>query len=156
MSFDPRHPLLVACKQLGAAFDARDAEIATGLGVSRNELRVLNLLEDGPHSHVSIATHLGVSRAAVTSIVDGLADRRLVSRSESPDDRRVKLVSLTPAVWAVLAEHYRPFGERVLAGATALTPTDVEALVLYLGRLVSAIAPNEGGPVDHAATTLSH
>lgn len=142
MSFDPRHPLIVACKQLGSAFDARDAEIATGLGISRNELRVLNLLEDGPQPHVAIAAHLGVSRAAVTSMIDSLAARDLVARSESPDDRRVKLVALTPQVWAMLGAHYRPFGQSVMFAASSLPSTDVDALVLHLDALARAIGPH--------------
>ncbi len=142
MSFDPHHPLLLACRKLGAAFDARDAEIAMGLQVSRNELRLLNLLEDGPQSQVAIASHLGVSRAAITTMVDALATRGLVARAESPDDRRIKLVSLTPAVWGALAAHYRPLGERVLLETRALAPSELNDLVTHLHALRAAIAPS--------------
>lgn len=139
MSFDPHHPLLIACRRLGASFDERDAEIATGLGVSRNELRLLNLLEDGPRPQVQIADHLSVSRAAVTSMIDALSERDLVSRSESPDDRRVKLVTLTPRVWRMLAEHYRPLGLRVVSIADALDASQLDALTQHLGALTTAI-----------------
>ena len=47
-------------------------------------------------------------------MVDRLVAAGLVDRAPSLDDRRVKLVSLTGRVWAVLASFCRPAGERVL------------------------------------------
>src|SRR3954462_7079887 len=43
-----------------------------------------------------IARGLGVSLSTVTGIVDRLAEQRLVSRREDPDDRRITRVELTP------------------------------------------------------------
>lgn len=127
----------MACRQLSVAFDSRDAEIARELGISRSELRLLNLLEDGARSQVDAAAHLGLSRSAVTSLVDSLARRGLVERSTPPEDRRVKLLTLTPAVWGALAHHYGPAGGRVLEaiGATADSEASHE-----LARQLSAIA----------------
>lgn len=142
MDFDPRHPLLLACKQLGAAFDLRDGEISAELGISRNELRLLNFLEDGPRSQVDIAAHLVVSRAAVTSMVDELTAHDMVQRSPSPQDRRVKLVSLTPKVWRVLAQHYGPSGRRVLAGAAELDEPRLRSMIDALVRVSEAIHPS--------------
>jgi len=141
MTFDPRHPLLLACKDLGAAFDLRDAEISAELGISRNELRLLNFLEDGPRSQVDIAAHLLVSRAAVTSMVDTLTAHGLVKRSPSTEDRRVKLVSLTPKVWQVLSKHYGPSGRRVLDAASELGDAEVRQMVRYIETVSHAIHP---------------
>lgn len=141
MNFDPRHPLLLACKQLGAAFDLRDAQISTELGISRNELRILNYLEDGPRSQVDIAAHLLVSRAAVTSMIDTLTARGLVERTPSTQDRRVKLVSVTSKVWRVLAQHYGPSGRRVLEAASTLDDAQLRAMVDDLVRVSKAIRP---------------
>ncbi|RWR15828.1 MarR family transcriptional regulator [Microbacterium enclense] len=143
MPFDPHHPVLIACRQLGAAFDSRDAEIAHALGVTRNELRLLNLLEDGPRPQVSVAGVLGLSRSAVTSIADSLTERRLIERSPSTEDRRVKLLSLTPAVWGVLAQHYRPGGERVIEAIASDFPEDAAAaLAETLSAIAAAIHPS--------------
>jgi DNA-binding MarR family transcriptional regulator len=143
MDFDPAHPLLAACKALGAAFDQRDAEIASRLGISRNELRLLNLLEEGPRSQVDIAARLVVSRAAVTAMVDSLTRHELVERTSSDRDRRIKLVSLTPRVWRLLADHYGPGGRRVLAAANGLNADELDAMIGLLHRITDAIVPQE-------------
>lgn len=131
----------MACKDLANAFDTRDASIATRLKVSRNELRLLNQLEDGPRSQVDIATHLGVTRSAVTAMVDRLSDDGLVTRQLSLEDRRVKMISLTAKVWQALAEHYGPAGRRVLQFAEPLTTDEVDQLTAHLVRLARAIEP---------------
>lgn len=141
MDFDTQHPLLLACRSLGAAFDAHDALMAERLGVSRNELRLLNRLEGGPSSQVDLADHLHVSRAAVTVIVDRLTAAGLVVRETSPTDRRVKLVNLIPKVWQVLGQHYRPAGQRVLGVADDMSAADVQRLTEILRAISDAISP---------------
>lgn len=55
-----------------------------------------------------IADELGLSQASTGRNVDGLVDLDLVSRTENPDDRRVKLVALTDAGRAAMDAHYAP------------------------------------------------
>ncbi len=44
-----------------------------------------------------IAEHLGVTDAAASQVVDRLVQRGLLSRSERPDDRRVRQLEITDA-----------------------------------------------------------
>ena len=54
----------------------------------------------------AIAERLNLSVAAAGRNVDQLVRLNLVERRESPDDRRVKLVSLTPAGQKVAGQHF--------------------------------------------------
>ena len=144
MDLEPDHPLLLACRALGAAFDEQDAVIAAGLHISRNELRLLNALEHGPRPQVDLATQLGLTRGAVTPMVDRLTARGLVQRDISASDRRVNLVSLTPQSWRVLAGQYAPTGQRVLAAVETLSSEAVDHLVTQLLVLTAALhAPDQ-------------
>ncbi len=54
----------------------------------------------------AIAERLGLSVAAAGRNVDQLVKLNLVERRESPDDRRVKLISLTPGGQKVAGQHF--------------------------------------------------
>lgn len=102
--------------------DLFDDAAARALGLGRNDLRALNLLEHGPLSAATIADRLGLTRAGVTALIDRLEDGDLVVRASSPGDRRVVLVELQPATWAAFARVYRPLGQRVHAATAELLP----------------------------------
>jgi DNA-binding MarR family transcriptional regulator len=44
-----------------------------------------------------LADSLSLSPSAASRLIDGLVERRLLSRSEDPDDRRARRVTLAPA-----------------------------------------------------------
>jgi MarR family 2-MHQ and catechol resistance regulon transcriptional repressor len=80
---DPVHCWLVWRKAHEAASDY----LYTGIeetGISDTDFRVLNRAESPPHSQGSISV-----------AVDRLLEKGLVSRVESPGDRRVRIVTLT-------------------------------------------------------------
>jgi len=69
------------------------------LGISQTKLAVLIYL--GSESELSaspssLAKHCGVSRAAITGLLDGLEKEGYVERDEHPSDRRALMVKLTP------------------------------------------------------------
>lgn len=103
--------VVAACRELHAAIDALDERAAKALGVSRNDLRCLNLLERGPVSPTQIAEALALTKGSVTTLIDRLERKSLVSRRSSPDDGRAVLVEATREAWTALANIYRPFGE---------------------------------------------
>ena len=72
-----------------------------------SQVKLLFLLEDGrEHSVKEIATHLGLSLPAASRAVDGLIQRDVVTRRESVEDRRSRLIALS--------DHGREVVERML------------------------------------------
>ena len=75
--------------------DVRGAvEKATGLSFGRS--RALRRLVHGPLRMSELAARLSWDKPYTTTVVDDLEERGLVTRSVAPDDRRAKMVELTP------------------------------------------------------------
>ncbi|SNR32631.1 MarR family winged helix-turn-helix transcriptional regulator [Puniceibacterium sediminis] len=85
---------------------AFEHEIAAGaVPVTPSEARVLaNMYRSGPMQQKRLACLLGVAPMSLSTFLDRLEAAGLVVRSPDPDDRRAKLVSLTPAAGPVLTE----------------------------------------------------
>ena len=68
------------------------------LGISQTKLAVLIYLSSEAElcaSPSSLAKHCGVSRAAITGLLDGLEKQGYVERDEHPSDRRALMVKIT-------------------------------------------------------------
>ncbi len=73
-------------------------EQAAKLGISQTKLTVLLYLNGEPDlcaSPSSLAKHCGVSRAAMTGLLDGLEQDGYVERDTNPSDRRALMIKLT-------------------------------------------------------------
>ena len=70
---------------------------ALDLGRGSGRVKSLMWLSEGPLSLSGLAEAVGVDAPYATLIVDSLEERGLVERQSDPQDRRRKLVSLTPA-----------------------------------------------------------
>jgi DNA-binding MarR family transcriptional regulator len=66
-------------------------------GVSFAQIKVLIELQtpDEAHTVTSLAEHIGISAASASRAADGMVRKKLVTRVEDPDDRRVKRLALT-------------------------------------------------------------
>jgi len=86
---------------LGLADDillATDSHMARH-GISQGRMRVLSQLLRSPGTALSpcaLAEKIGVSRATVTGLLDGLERKGLVRRERSPQDRRSVRIRLLP------------------------------------------------------------
>lgn len=141
MSDDSAHldtPLLLACRDLGRAMDLFDEAACTALGLGRSDLRALNLLEHGPLGATVLAERLGLTRPAVTALLDRLERAGYVARVPVPGDRRATAVELLPATWRAFARVYRPLGERVGAATADLAESDRCAMVHALTTIRAA------------------
>lgn len=136
----PDDPLLLACRDLSHAMDLFDEAAARALGIGRNDLRALNLLEHGPLAAATLADRLGLTRAAVTALVDRLEAGQLVARTPAPGNRRSVLVELRPPTWRAFASVYRPLGQHVASRVAALPAADRVALTASLHTLTDAFA----------------
>jgi DNA-binding MarR family transcriptional regulator/CheY-like chemotaxis protein len=73
-------------------------EHSAKLGISQSKLAVLIYLSNEPElcaSPSSLAKYCGVSRAAMTGLLDGLEQEGYVERANHPSDRRALMVRLT-------------------------------------------------------------
>ena len=88
----------------------------------------------------SLADHLRCDASNVTGIADRLEGRGLVTRSPAPGDRRVKVLTLTPAGERLRAE----LVEALVAGSpvrAALDPGQRAQFLALLRAVVDAAAP---------------
>ncbi|MBU6444668.1 MAG: MarR family transcriptional regulator [Alphaproteobacteria bacterium] len=59
-------------------------------------LMLLRLRYDGPQSSAQFARAIGVRPQSVTDIIGPLENKGLIQRRESPENRRILLIALTP------------------------------------------------------------
>jgi DNA-binding MarR family transcriptional regulator len=100
------------------------------------QCHVLHLIEpERPMPMGRLAETLGCDASNVTGLVDRLEDRGLVQRRPSAEDRRIKVIQLTPTGSRVRAQLLR----HVTSSArplSKLSTADQRALVRILERLV--------------------
>jgi DNA-binding MarR family transcriptional regulator len=123
--------LLLASKQVSSNYTI----FFNTHGLSDGKFAVLAVLDERPRQSFApseLADRIGVSRAAVTSIVDGLEASRLVERTDAPNDRRMQVIQLTAQGSALLEvmmpEHYSRTA-RLMSSLTEVERTVLRALL---------------------------
>ena len=110
--------------------------LAAELDLSPAQCHLLNLIEpDRPLPMGQLAGALACDASNVTGLVDRLESRGLVQRRPSPEDRRVKVLSLTPMGARLRAALL----ERMTSAPPTLSRLSAEeqqALVKLLRRLI--------------------
>jgi DNA-binding MarR family transcriptional regulator len=126
----------------------RRGELAEALGfrLGGGRGKILFQLRDGPLTLGQLAEANGVDAPYATLIVDKLEAHGLVERRPHPDDRRRKLVTLTPAGHDAIATADAILLRPPLAFAN-LSAGDLEQLTGLLARLLDADEPED----QHAA-----
>jgi DNA-binding MarR family transcriptional regulator len=112
---DDNAGIIRGCRELHTAIDRLDAAVADSIGVSRNDLRCLNLLENGPLSSKAIGTALGLTSGSMTALIDRLEKKGLVRRIADPLDRRGVMVEATETVFREIGHIYRDYAQNLLA-----------------------------------------
>ncbi len=118
---------------------SRHGDLAEALGFSLGAGRgkILFQLRSGPLTHSQLAELNQTTGPYVSVIVDKLEEHGLVQRGPHPDDRRRKLVSLTPsgrdAIATAEAILHRP-----PAAITVLKDRELNHLIDLLERVVDA------------------
>src|SRR5215210_9402240 len=108
--------------------------IASEFDLAPAQLGALKALDpDEPVPMRHLAQALACDNSNVTGIVDRLEERGLVERRAAPNDRRVKMLVLTPAGAELRARHRERMAEPPDA-ISALPPEDQAALCAILQR----------------------
>src|ERR1700720_175928 len=134
-SRDPVHCWLV----LGKAFQAASKYLYAGLqetGIDDTDFRILEaLLNKGPLPVNTIGPKVYLTPGSISTAVDRLLDRGLVSRVESPEDRRVRIVSLTPKGKELIAPIFRKHAAEIRKVFADVSPKELRTLETILKKV---------------------
>jgi len=146
-SRDPVHCWLVLVK----AFQAASKYLYAGLaetGIDDTDFRILeSLLNKGPLPVNAIGPKVFLTPGSISTAVDRLVERGLVIRVESPEDRRVRIVSLTPKGERLIAPVFRKHSaeiKRVFADANPKELLVLEATLKKLGKRAANLGRSRG------------
>ncbi|MCX6950919.1 MAG: MarR family transcriptional regulator [Verrucomicrobia bacterium] len=133
------YALVVAVLSTADAFLRESQRLFRPLGLSGAQFNVLNLLADAADgmSQRELGDRLLVDRSNVTGLLDRMEKAGWVRRKDHPADRRVYLVSLTPAghaLWAKAHALYLDVIAQVTAGLPAKRMDDCTGVLAHLEK----------------------
>ena len=117
--------------------DAAYEKIAASCGVTYNVMNILTLLyrRRKPMSQNELSKEMHLSNQTVTSVVDNLEKRGLVTRSIAENDRRKRLVTLTEEGRVVGRRVGRTMRQAELSAFSVLTKEEQAVLVNSMEKL---------------------
>ena len=118
----------------------------TGLGLS--DFGVLEvLLRNGPLPVNTIGPMVDLTPGSISIAVDRLVSKGLVSRVESAEDRRVRIVALTPRGRDLIVSAFREHSRQMKKVFSELSPEELRSLEVTLkkvGRRAAALMGQRG------------
>ncbi len=134
-SQEPEHVWLVMMKAMRALTRYAAAGIEeTGLGLS--DFGVLEvLLHKGPLPVNTIGPIVDLTPGSISIAVDRLFAKGLVSRVESGEDRRVRIVALTPRGTDLIVSAFRKHSGQMRRVFSELSPEELDGLEAALKRI---------------------
>src|SRR6266550_3700442 len=134
-SRDPVHCWLVLVKALQAASKYLYAGLAE-TGIDDTDFRILEvLLNKGPLPVNTIGPKVNLTPGSISVAVDRLLARGLVSRVESREDRRVRVVSLTSKGKELIAPVFRKHAAEIGNVFADATPKEVRSFEMILKKI---------------------
>jgi MarR family 2-MHQ and catechol resistance regulon transcriptional repressor len=136
------HAWLVMMKAMRALTRYATADIEeTGLGLS--DFGVLEvLLHKGPLPVNTIGPIVDLTAGSISIAVDRLLEKGLVSRVESAEDRRVRIVALTPRGKDLIAGAFRKHSLQMKRVFSELSPEelrDLQTALMKVGKRAAAL-----------------
>lgn len=150
MTIDTRADLVMTLlrqiRSFGDAHDRMSGGMKHGMQMNTSDLAALRLLiireEQGrPVSPHEIASHLRISTASTTKLVDRLAESGHVRRAPHPTDRRARVIELTDVARITF---FRLFGPKLGAMREAFeefSDDELEIAARFLAAVSGAIDP---------------
>ncbi len=152
---DPVHVWLV----LGKAFNAMIKFVMVGIqngGLGESDFRVMEaLLHKGPLPVNVIGQKVFLTPGAISTAVDRLVARGLVTRAESPEDRRIRVVALTQSGRALMRPIDRKQFEDIRQVLADFSPSELrhlERLMKKAGRRAEALQLSAASRVSKSKT----
>lgn len=120
-----------------------------GMGLSVSQVMALfQIYRRGSYDVSEIGGELGVTSAAASQLLEGLAQRELITRVEDPHDRRIRRILLTEEGRRAL-QRIRGRERWTHGLACALTAAEQERVIAALRILIEKAGHLEESPGNH-------
>jgi DNA-binding MarR family transcriptional regulator len=127
------HELIQVNRAYQSAVERMDEAFCKLLGVNRTDGHCLDVIDQSPGLTAGeLATAVGLSPGAVTTVLDRLEKRGFVTRTRDPGDRRRVTVELTPEAKRRAWEAYGPLAEMGGPLIGKLSDKELESIVRFL------------------------
>ncbi|TYB80689.1 MarR family winged helix-turn-helix transcriptional regulator [Maritimibacter fusiformis] len=131
---------LIALRRILRATELYGRELATAAGLTPVQFRVLQIVaETGSTTPTTIANRMGVSLATITSLVDKLVSKGMVTRERSETDRRQTNVVLSPLGRDTIDNAPDPLQQRYVREFGKLEDWEQAQLISSLERVAAML-----------------
>lgn len=124
--------LYKAAMQMKARLDKELSE----LGLVSQQLGILTVLcEEGPSAQAELSRGMGIDQASMVRFVDGLEASGYLTREADANDRRLRLLSITPKgrrIHTEARERVSPFEARALKGYSAADIQKMQKMLVQI------------------------
>ena len=128
--------VLVELRRIIRATDLQSKRMVKACGLTIPQIVVLRAIADlGDVTVRRVSEHVSLSQATVTTILNRLESRGLVTRVRSESDKRVVNARLTPAGVAVLDSSPTPLHEKFIESFDALKAAEQREILAALQRV---------------------
>jgi DNA-binding MarR family transcriptional regulator len=128
--------VLVALRRIIRAADLHSRHLVKTTGLTSAQLLLMRTLrESGPMTINKLSNSIQLSQATVTTILDRLEGRELVSRERSSEDKRKVFVDLTAVGKSEIAETPLPLQERFVREFSQLAGWEQSLILSSLQRV---------------------
>jgi len=132
---DPDHVWLVMIKAMQALTRYGGAAIEDS-GLGNSDFRVLEvLLHKGALPVNTIGPMVGLTPGSISTAVERLVEKGLVSRVESTEDRRVRIVAMTPRGKDLIVPIFRKHVAQMRKVFSELSPDELQGLEAALKKV---------------------
>ena len=139
-------------RALDRSLDLLDEGVATSFGISRSDLRAMELVSgDGRLTAGQLARGLGVTTGAVTGLIDRMERMGYFRRQDDPRDRRKVHVALTPKAKAQERQAFERLGREMERMLSNYADDDLALIGDFLRR-VRGIVDQIGGRPESASS----
>jgi DNA-binding MarR family transcriptional regulator len=140
--------LALAVRNFALTLERYRTDIARQFAVGPTEIVALgHLFIEGSVTVSELAGELGITSASATEMVDRLENIGFAQRQPHPNDRRKRLVGLTPEGEHAATVFYSDLASQLRAAYTTLTPSQRDGVNEFLNRVAADLA----GPSDPIA-----
>jgi DNA-binding MarR family transcriptional regulator len=142
---DVSNRVLSTLRQITRAIDIRSRQLSKTIGLTAPQLIVLNALSSTNHIPIGrLADQVSLSQATVTSIVDRLESRHLITRLRNDPDRRKVILEVTDEGRRVVAQSPAILQEEFLDAFGKLPPEEQRQILTTLQHVCEMMKVHTG------------